>query len=198
MRTYLLTFCLLISLIGRTQSLTDNRQGDLLGKGHLNLGMNVGEGYRGTYSTIDFVNPHLQYFLRNGWSIALEATYLESRTTYKYKFGGVGLSTRYYFLRQKRFALFAQAGALYGKSQYYPFQFDPRDPQYVFNHNLQVNVGLGIHYRLAKRWSVEVLGGRSWLSNPTQPGSAGLLVAPSIPADYNRWQVSFGVHYRLK
>lgn len=51
MKRYLVLLSLALPLIGKTQSLTDNKQQELLGKGHLNVGIRVGQGYRGTYPT---------------------------------------------------------------------------------------------------------------------------------------------------
>jgi outer membrane scaffolding protein for murein synthesis (MipA/OmpV family) len=174
--------------VGKSQILPNAKQQDLLGKGHLNVGFSVGQGYKGSSSTTTYYGPRIQYFLADGWALALEGRYLKSNSYYPFTYLGAGLSTRYYFLRSNRFAVFAQLGAMYGQSNY--DKYDPVDPfrsmDGVRNNNWQTNAGLGIHYRLGKRWSLEATAERSWLQS-----------SYLTPA-YNRWQASVGINYRLK
>ena len=195
MKRYVLTLYLFLPFAGAAQSVVgDEKQQDLLGQGHLSIGISVGGGYRGTYPNINYITPRIQYFLKDGWSIAAEGNYLKSESAFTYV--GAGLSSRYYFLRRKRLALFAHLGASYGKSDYNSSlskpAFDPNNRQSRINNNWQLNAGLGAHYRLGKRWTVEAVAGRSWLQNLNPP------LYSFIPADYNRWQVSVGISYRLK
>lgn len=166
----------------------DKHQQDLLGKGRVNVGVSAGQGYKGSYSTTNFYSPRIQYFLADAWSVALEGRYLKSASFYPFTYLGAGLSTRYYFLRGNRFALFAQLGAAYGQSKYE--KFDPVDVPAsingIRNNNWQTNAGLGAHYRLGKRWSLEATAERSWLQS-----------SYLTPA-YNRWQASIGINYQLK
>jgi len=166
----------------------------LLGKGHLAVGISAAQGYKGSRQTTISFNPRMQYFLADGWSVALEGRYLKSTSSdfpnsFPFTYVGAGLSTRYYFLRGSRFALFAQLGASYGQSKYN--RYEPLDPYTtmnggVRNNNWQTNAGLGAHYRLGKRWSLEVTAERSWL-----PSSY-------LTPDFSRWQASIGLNYRLK
>ncbi|GAB3899194.1 outer membrane beta-barrel protein [Spirosoma agri] len=194
MRRYLLLFCLVSPLVGKTQTLSDGKQQDLLGKGHFNVGVNVGQGYRGTYPTTTYVIPRVQYFIMDGWSIAAEARYLVSniypQTVDKpdYRLKGGGLSTRYYFLRGNRLAMFGHLGASYGQSTLRMRSDAPPGTGYTW----QTEIGLGAHYRIAKRWSVEAMAGRSWSRN----SNGGYYLTP--PDDFNRWQVSVGINFRLK
>lgn len=187
MKRYLLLVGLVLPLTGVAQTLT-NKQQDLLGKGHINVGVNVGQGYRGNYPTTRYLSPRIQYFLTDGWSIAAEGRILKANSVYDLTYVGGGVSTRFYFVRGKRFAVFAQAGAVYGQSNYH--KWDPTDVEASLNHipnnNWQTNAGVGVHYRLGKRWSIEAITERSWL--PTS----------YLTPDYNRWQTSIGINYRLK
>jgi outer membrane scaffolding protein for murein synthesis (MipA/OmpV family) len=195
MRRYLLLFCLAIPMVGRTQTLSNDKQQDLLGKGRITIGFSVGQGYRGTYPTTTYLSPRIQYFITDGWSIAAEGRYLGSnvypQTVDKpdYRLLGGGLSTRYYVLRGKRFAVFSHIGAVYGQSTFR----GKSDAPATYSRSWQTEIGLGAHYRLGKRWSLEAMGSRSWLSNSTTISSGFL-----PPSDFNRWQVSIGINYRLK
>ncbi|AKD55608.1 outer membrane beta-barrel protein [Spirosoma radiotolerans] len=188
MRRYSVLLFLTLPLVGRTQVLTHDKQQDLLGKGHLSVGISAGQGYRGNYSTTNYFVPRIQYFLASGWSVAFEGRYLKSNSYYPFTYLGAGLSTRYYFFRGSRLAIFAQLGAVYGQSKY--DKFDPADYiasiNGIRNNNWQTNAGLGAHYRLGKRWSVEATFDRSWLQSSY------------LTPDYNRWQASVGINYRLK
>lgn len=194
MKRCVLLLNLFLPLLGYAQTVLDEHQQDLLGKGHLSVGISVGQGYRGNYQTTASFSPRIQYFLANRWSVAFEGRYLKSTSadfpySFPFNYFGLGLSTRYYFLRGNRFALFAQLGALNGNSKYN--RYDPTDPYRtmnggVSNNNWQTNAGLGAHYRLRKRWSLEVTAERSWLSSSY------------LTPDFSRWQASIGLNYQLK
>ncbi|WP_461150457.1 outer membrane beta-barrel protein [Spirosoma pulveris] len=179
---------LFFPLLGFAQINPDRHQLDLLGKGHLHVGLSAGRGYKGSYSTTNVYTPRIHYFLADGWSVALEGRYIQSNSFYSFSYLGAGLSTRYYFLRSGRFALFAQLGAAYGQSKY--DKYDPADPAAyrngIHNNNWQTSAGLGAHYRLGKRWSLEATAERSWLQSSY------------LTPDYNRWQTSIGINYWLK
>lgn len=194
MKRYVLLLSLFLPLFGSAQATLDEHQRDLLGKGHLAVGVSVGQGYKGSRQTTTSFSPRIQYFLADRWSVALEGRYLKSTSSdfpysFPFSYVGAGLSTRYYFLRGRRLALFAQLGALYGQSKY--DRYEPSDPYTTIkggarNNNWQTNAGLGAHYRLGKRWSLEATAERSWL-----PSSY-------LTPDFNRWQASIGLNYRLK
>ncbi|GAB4036171.1 porin family protein [Spirosoma gilvum] len=195
MKRYGVLLCLILPLLGKAQSLTHPKQKDLLGKGHLIIGVRAGQGYRGTYPTTTFASPHIQYFIIDGWSIAAEGRYQMS-TIYPqsvdkpdYRLRGGGLSTRYYFLRGKRFTLFAHLGANYGQSTLRM----KSDAPATISRTWQTELGVGTHYRVGKRWSIEAMAGRSWANNTS---SNSYFLSP--PDDFNRWQVSIGINYQLK
>ncbi|WP_460971642.1 porin family protein [Spirosoma migulaei] len=197
MRRCLVLFFLMMPLVGKAQTLSNDKQQDLLGKGHISLGLSVGQGYRGTYPTTNFVSPRIQYFIANGWSIAAEGRFLTSTIYHQsdnkpdYRLLAGGLSTRYYFVRGKRVAVFAHIGTEYGQSAFHLTPDAPFSPGTI-SSTWQTDAGLGIQYRVGKRWAIEVMGGRSWLSN-SLVSSSGFLP----PADFNRWQCSVGINYRL-
>lgn len=193
MKRCVLLLGLFLPLLGSAQTVPDKHQRDLLGKGHLAVGVSAGQGYKGSRQTTTSFSPRIHYFLADGWSVALEGRYLKSTSSafpYSFPFSyiGAGLSTRYYFLAGNRLALFAQLGVLYGQSKY--DRYEPTDPYTtmngIHNNNLQTNTGVGAHYRLGKRWSLEATAERSWL-----PSSY-------LTPDFNRWQANIGINYRLK
>lgn len=193
MKRYVLLLGLFFPIIGSAQTVFNEHQRDLLGKGHLGVGISAGQGYKGSRQTTTSFSPRIQYFLADGWSVALEGRYLKSTSSnfpYSFPFSyiGAGLSTRYYFLRGNKFALFAQLGALYGQSKYN--RYEPADPSStingVRNNNWQTNAGLGAQYRLGKRWSLEATAERSWL-----PSSY-------LTPNFTRWQANIGLNYQLK
>lgn len=171
---------------------TDDKQRDLLGQGTVNVGVNVSAGYGGYVGLTGRVVPRLQYFLKDGWSVALEGRYETNGNQYRYL--GGGLSTRYYFVRDRRLALFGQAGATYGQSRYRSY-YNPADPYRFYSSAnyyreykqpaWQVAAGLGVHYRLGNRWSLEGVAERTLTNN------VGLF------RNYSRWQGSVGVNFRL-
>ncbi len=162
---------------------TDDKQADLLGQGRLNVGVGVSVG------STSRVMPRLHYFLKDGWSVSLDGRYETNR--YNYLYLGLGLSTRYYFVRDRRLALFGQAGATYGQSRYQTL-YNPTDPYSIYqrvgtrpNPAFQTAAGLGVHYRVANRWSVESIAERT-LTNHV-----------GATLQYSRWQGSVGVNFRL-
>ncbi|WP_338869909.1 porin family protein [Spirosoma sp. SC4-14] len=192
MKKYLFVVGLVLPLAGKTQTLIDDKQQDLLGRGHVNIGVSVGQGHRGTYPTTNYLSPRVQYFIANGWSIAAEGRYVVSniypQTVNKpdYRLLGGGLSTRYYFLRGKRIAVFAQLGSTYGQSTLRMKSDAPTTVARIW----QTEVGLGAQYRVGKRWAVEAMAGRSW-SSSTIVTYTGL----TPPDNFNRWQFSVGLNY---
>lgn len=165
-----------------------DKQPDLLGQGKLHVGVNVNGGYGGNFvGMTGRVVPRVQYFLKDGWSIALEGRYEANGDFFRHV--GAGLSTRYYFIRDRRLAVFGQAGATYGRSRYRRYTFDPANPTQFWREDRanawQVSAGLGVHYRIANRWSLEALSERTLTNN------VGTF------RNYGRWQGSVGVNFRL-
>lgn len=187
-RIYFLASLLAIASTTNAQIINDKQQ-DLLGQGSLHVGANANLGYSGFSGLNARFTPRIQYFLTDGWSVAAEGRIETNGRQYSYV--GAGLSTRYYFIRDRRLAVFGQAGATYGQST-----FLRPDPASSFNlvngrressPTLQVSAGLGVHYRLSERWSIEGMAERTI----TNYRSIGL-------TNYSRWQGSIGVNFRLK
>ncbi len=191
-------YCLaaLLSLATTTHAQTSNdKQEDLLGQGTIHVGVNVGGGYGGYLGVVKRVVPRFQYFLKDGWSVSVEgrsetiglrAQSIISPVNYL----GAGLSTRYYFIRDRRLALFGQAGLTYGQSTFR--RFDPLNPfswsamQKEHTRTWQASLGLGVHYRLSNRWSLEGVAEHT-LTNFIDFNTT----------NYSRWQGSIGLNYRL-
>ena len=168
---------------------TDKQQ-DLLGQGNIHVGVDVNAGYGGYVGMVGRVVPRLQYFLKDGWSVALEGRYETSGRQFSY--AGAGVSTRYYFIRDRRLAVFGQAGATYGRSMYRTYRYDPANPYSTYQNfseqktnAWQATAGLGVHYRVSKRWSLEGVMERT-LTNRI-----------GFSTNYSRWQGSVGVNFRL-
>ncbi|WP_460981270.1 outer membrane beta-barrel protein [Spirosoma fluminis] len=160
----------------------------MLGQGRLNIGVGVSGGYGGFVGNSGHVVPRLQYFLTDGWSVSLEGRY-DINSGSQTKFMGGGLSTRYYVLRTRRFAVFGQLGATYGQSRYYadangPNKYGSGTPQYT--GTFQTNAGLGVHYRLGNRWSLEA-GSERVLTNSTQS-----------TIDASPWRANIGLNFRIR
>lgn len=185
MKFYLLAVSLLLPVYGFSQVSFDEKQQDLLGRGHLNIGVNVGGGYSSGLGTVSHITPRIQYFLLDGWSIAAEARSIKTESYFTYL--GGGLSTRYYFLRSTHLALFGQLGAVYGLQRY--TRVDPTNPYQLFGQRVnawQTTAGLGVHYRLGNRWSIEATGERRQFQTAYQS------------PDYSGWQANIGINFRLK
>ncbi len=186
MNRYLLLLSLLLPVSVFAQVSLDEKQRDLLGQGRVNAGVSIGGGNGGTVGAVGHVAPRVQYFLKDGWSIAVEGRYIKRSSAFTYM--GAGLSTRYYFLRSKRVAVFAQAGATYGKATYRAVE--PGSPYQTLTrlkpNAWQTNAGVGAHYRLGKRWSLEGTVERSQFPKD------------NLNPDFSRWQGNIGLNYRLK
>ncbi len=186
MQRYLVLLFWLLPFWSFAQSTTDDKQGDLLGKGHWTVGVSAGGGYGSGLGTVTTVTPRVQYFLADGWALQAEARY--SKTGPDFSYLGGGLSTRYYFLRRSRLALFGQLGASVGRHVY--SKVEPADPYRPLSSlkgdSWQVTAGVGAQYRLGSRWSIEASVERSQFKQvyliPNQSG----------------WQGNIGLSYKLK
>jgi len=188
MKSFSILFLIGLGLTAQAQSVADTQQQTLLGQGRVIVGLGTGFGYAGYIGNSYHVAPRIQYFLKDGWSVALDARY-DANDGSQTEFWGAGLSTRYYFLRGQRFALFGQAGAMYGRTKYYTDYAGSNPQQFVspqFANTFQTHAGLGIHYRLGKRWSLEGLAERT-LSNSGRPS-----------LDASLWRTSIGVNFRIR
>ena len=104
------------TLLAQTEPVANNKQTDLLGKGTVGISLNASGGIAGYQgATYRFV-PRASYFLRDGWSVSLEGRHEDFANLNRYT--GVGVSSRYYFVRDRRLALFLQAGLTAGRSQF--------------------------------------------------------------------------------
>ncbi|MBC3785680.1 autotransporter outer membrane beta-barrel domain-containing protein [Spirosoma utsteinense] len=192
MKNYLLVVSLLFPLYASAQLATNNKQQALLEKGQLSAGLIVGGGWE--YGNFQGrITPRLQYLLKDGWSIALEGRYTNIRGP-EFRYRGAGLSTRYYFIRDRRLALFGQLGATYGQSTFLSVNYI-RDAQGTVitwdtyrdrSNAFQSHAGLGVHISLNQRWSIEGMAERTLTNN----------IGSSL--DYSRWQGNLGVNYRFE
>ena len=191
MKKLLLLTGFLLPFLGFSQLPSDQKQNELVGQGHLSAGVNIGGAF-GPIPSGDtkYLAPRIQYFLKDGWSIALEGRHHVNGNFSRYT--GLGLSSRYYFVRDRRLALFGQLGASLGQSSFSGQAFQDAY-QYVLATSYtyerykawQKSAGLGVHFRIAKRWALEGLGERAWteLTNTLS---------------YRRWQGSVGINFLLK
>ncbi|WP_080240223.1 outer membrane beta-barrel protein [Spirosoma rigui] len=188
MRHFVLLLALVLPRLSVAQSAPDAGNPNFLAKGQVVVGLSVGSGYKGNKPETRSLIPRLHYFLADGWSVAVEGRYLKATSLYDFTYLGAGLSTRYYVVRGKHLAVFAQLGALYGQSTYH--RFDPTDylatMNGVRNSNWQTSAGLGVQYRAGKRWSIEAQAERNWLP------------ASYLTPAYNRWQAGIGLNYHLR
>ncbi|WP_093835029.1 porin family protein [Spirosoma endophyticum] len=191
MKRLLLLTGFLVPFLGFSQSPSDQKQSELLDQGHLNAGINIGGAF-GPISSGDtkYLAPHIQYFLKDGWSIAIEGRHNVNGNFSRYT--GIGLSSRYYFVRDRRLALFGQLGASLGQSKFSgqaltdAMQYLPISSySYERYKAWQKSAGLGIHFRIAKRWALEGLGERAWTDLNRN-------------ISYRRWQGSIGINFLLK
>ncbi|NID08863.1 outer membrane beta-barrel protein [Fibrivirga algicola] len=191
MKRLLLVAGFLVPLFGFSQSPSDQKQGELLGQGHLSAGINVGGAF-GPISSGDtkYLAPHIQYFLKDGWSIALEGRHNANGNFSRYT--GLGLSSRYYFVRDRRLALFGQAGASLGQSKFSGQALEAAIqylPTTTYNYERstawQTSAGLGVHFRIAKRWALEGIGERAWTEL-------------TKTLSHQRWQGSVGINFLMK
>lgn len=190
MKKNLLLVAFFLPLASSAQSIdNDGKQQGLLGAGKTNLGVGIARSYGG--NSISFatqLTPRLQYFIKDGWSVAVEGELSRNYGTQN-KFNAAGLTTRYYFLRSHRLALFGEAGASFGRAT---ISVDASDTYGMGARivekatRFQTKVGLGVHYRLSDRWSLE--------GNATHnSGSRGM-----ADTDFGRWRTGIGVNFRLK
>jgi hypothetical protein len=147
----------------------DLRQTDFLGRGRWHIGLDASAGLAGGYVGFrGLVVPRVQYFVRDGWSVGVEArvdgrngTGFGSLSSYT----GVGLSSRYYFVRDRRLAVFGQAGATVGLNRFLTAgradSFGQTIRQEQVGPATQFTTGLGLHYGLSRRWAVEAVAEQS-------------------------------------
>lgn len=192
MKNYVLALGLLLPWCACAQRTATESQPSLLGKGQLYAGVSLGGGWE--YGNFQGrIMPRLQYFLTEGWSLAVEGRYTNVRGP-EFRYRGVGVSTRYYVIRDRRLALFGQLGASYGQSTFLSVTYTrdaqgtviTRDTYRDRSKALQSQAGLGVQVRLAPRWSMEGMAERTLTNN----------IGSSL--DYSRWQANLGLNYRLK
>lgn len=190
-------FLLIVSLSGMTtapllaQPTIDSKQADWLGKGAIQAGVSVSGSYQYSSGLNSRFVPRLHYFVKKGWSVGLEGRYQTNGRQSQY--AGVGPTTRYYFIRFPRLAVFGQAGATLGQTRYRTYSTEGIDPLLPTGNRReqklrtwQAAAGLGMHLRVSNRWAIEAFGERT-LTNPR-----------GASRSYGRWQGSAGATYRLK
>jgi hypothetical protein len=170
MQRFILMSILLLPILSQGQLLPSSddskavdKQTDLLGQGTLNLSINGFGSYAGYRGANFRLTPRISYFLKDGWSLSLEGRHEQSAGSSSNigsaRYTGIGLSTRYYFVRDRRLALFLQGGATVGNTRFMAAFRDPSGVilplRYVSTFTLQTNAGLGVHYRLSRRWALE-------------------------------------------
>jgi hypothetical protein len=192
MKRLLLLTGFLLPFLGYSQSLSDQKQSEFLGQGRLSAGINVGGAFGFSFTgDTKYLAPRIQYFLKDGWFIAIEGRHNVNGNFSRYT--GIGLSSRYYFVRDRRLALFGQLGTSLGQSKFSgqalkeaPIQYLPTTSySYERNTTWQRSAGLGIHFRMAKRWALEGLGERAWTEL-------------TKTLSHQRWQGSIGISFLLK
>lgn len=187
MHKYLAVIILLTPLCGMSQSV-DNHQENLLGKGKLHIGASLSQELGNTLGINRAFAPRLQYFVSKGWSVALEGTFERNAATQN-TMSGAELNTRYYFLRAQRVALFGEFGATVGSGKTYYLDTNGMGARGIETNTVfRTHAGLGVHYRLGERWSIEA-GATRRLSNTQN--------ATNLPG-YAPWRASVGVNFRLR
>jgi hypothetical protein len=187
MDKYIAIILLLTPFWGVAQS-ADTRQENLLGKGKLHIGVGLSQEIGGSFGINRGFTPRLQYFVSNGWSLALEGT-LEKNYATQNTMNGVGLNTRYYFMRAQRLALFGEVGATIGRSKInYPDTNGTGFLRLETSTVFRTHAGLGAHYRLGERWSMEA-GLARMLSNSQN--------ATNLPG-YAPWRAKVSVNFRIR
>ncbi len=145
------------ALLAQTEPATNDKQTDLLGKGTVGVSLNATGGYASFRGATYRLTPRVSYFLKEGWSVSLEGRYEKYAELNRYT--GVGVSTRYYFVRDPRLAMFLQAGITAGQSKFTSQFRDAweiyRGTGSVTTRAIQTNAGLGVQYRLSNRWAIE-------------------------------------------
>ncbi len=106
------------------------------------------------------VQPRVQYFVRDNWSVGVEGQFQTVNRNATYR--GVGITTRYYLLKTRKIAAFGQVGYVRGQTVTRQYTFDKTDPAHPTLTRQQsrqpagtLNVGAGIQYRIGQRWSAE-------------------------------------------
>jgi len=187
MKKYLASLYLLMPLCSMAQS-TDNHQESLLGKGKLHIGAGLSQEVGGSFGINRAFAPRLQYFVGNGWSVALEGTFEKNSATQN-TMQGAGLNSRYYFLRGQHLALFGEIGATLGRNGIYYMDTNGKGwGRQETNTVFRTHAGLGVLYRLGERWSIEA-GTLRMLSNTQN--------ARNLPG-YAPWRANVGVNFRIR
>lgn len=142
------------------------------------------------------VTARVSYFLRDGWALGVEGQY-ESLGTIAGR-TSIGLSTRYYIVRNKRLALFGQAGGSIGQSTVFgrfkslPNNYPPDYFSRLEGTSYQARTGLGVSYRVSRRVALEGTIDRA-LPSIVSPGALDSVTRSS----FGNWQGGVGITYRL-
>lgn len=183
----------------RTAFLTNShpQQQDLFAKDTWQLGFNTrGLGAGANTGLVGRATARVSYFLRDGWALGIEVHY-ESLGTVAAR-TSIGLSTRYYFVRDKRLALFGQAGGSVGQSSVFgrlkslPNSYPPNFFNRLEGTSYQARIGLGVSYRVSRRVALEGTVERV-LTTVVSPGALSSITRTT----FGNWQGGVGITYRL-
>jgi hypothetical protein len=172
----------------------DAHQTDLLGVGTWHAGLNArGVGWGGYADFTGRVTPRIAYFLKDGWSVGLEGQY--EATGRLYQRTSIGLTSRYYFVRDQRLAMFGLAGFNIGHSRYQSPELTGPGPYYLLVRDTegttyQARLGVGVSYRLGQRWTIEGVIERTHTTTPGYTPRYGT-------GTFAGWQGSAGVSFQL-
>ena len=134
------------------------------------------------------VTARVSYFLRDGWALGVEGQY-ESLGTIAGR-TSIGLSTRYYIIRDKRLALFGQAGGSIGQSLVFG-RLKSLPNIYPPDYFSRLE-GTSYQARIGRRVALEGTVDRAFTSI-VNPGALGSVTRSS----FGNWQGGVGITYRL-
>jgi hypothetical protein len=164
-------------------------------KGQIQAGLMLGAGVGNSFGGYIRATPYTQYFLTNNWALRLEGRYQTNGLgPNQDQYAGVGLSSKYYFVRKGKFSAYGQLGYFYGQAakgmyrnawQSYPSDLTSIE-RYTTRLNYgMVNVGLGADYTINRRWYIYALGEGNIRSNSSKVAT-------------DRYNVNVGIGFRIK
>jgi hypothetical protein len=190
MKLSLLLFFLIFSAAVFAQSAPEPaiRSTNSLTSGNWQAGLSVSRADAGGSGQ---VQPRIQYFVRDNWSVGVEGRFqtLNRDATYR----SAGIKTRYYLLKTKKVAAFGQIGYFRGKTVARQYTFNKTDPAHPTLTRQEIRqpaglftAGAGVQYRIGKRWSAEITLDRQGVGSRAQ----------AMPCS-SRWQGSVGLNYQI-
>lgn len=169
-----------------------------LARGDWQIGLSVGRipvsrtsVSRADVGGSDQIQSRVQYFVRDNWSVGVEGRFqtLNRNETYR----SAGIATRYYLLKTNKIGAFGQVGYFRGQTVARQYTFDKTDPAHPTLSRQEshqpagtFSVGAGVQYRIARRWSAEIMLERQGVGSRAQ----------ALPCS-SRWQGRIGLNYRI-